>query len=173
MAVWNCKIQERSVELDIPSGDTFKVYFWQCILGYALPSGVSNPDRICMDYSVFWETKTHKGWFFFLKLNPKRVSACHVESNIHSQILRSCPHLYRYVSLKTLGNDFVVCRLSWTWWWLWKLASLNSRKSKWSGNSSLSNRGRMFRLPVLGILHPTCLVANIVPLPCSRLTKTD
>ena len=59
-------------------------------------SGVPNPYRTCMDCNVFWEIRTHNGYFFFLKLNPERVSACHVDSSIHSHVLPSCSHLYRY-----------------------------------------------------------------------------
>lgn len=90
-----------------------------------------------MDYSIFCETKTHKGWFLFLKLNPLGVTACLVGNTTHSWLLPSCPHLYTYMyALRPFGLTFIMYKLSWTWWWMWKLATLNSKKSKWSRNSS-------------------------------------
>lgn len=95
MDVWNCKIPERGLGWLFSLGDTLMFYLPTVHFGlYAPISGISHSYGICMDYSVFWETKTYRRWFFFLKLNPKRKSACHVGDTIQSQILPFCPRPY-------------------------------------------------------------------------------
>lgn len=77
--------------------------------GLSLHSGVSNSYRIFMDCSIVWETKTHKGRFFFLQLNPERVSACCVGNTIYSWFLPSCPCLYTYTHASRPPGMTLLC----------------------------------------------------------------